>query len=162
MRHLAAVKHGVLRHHHAEIVGKPVDNGSAHAATGAAAGDNEGVGTGIDQIARERRAEERAWVLFRHQNIIVARRDLGDEFIAFRSYAHDGGHLVGEAAGVEILFWRDVGVEHRPAICPEHFQEPGDVADSIPGDFAARRRKFLDRLPEWQPLWCQPCGTARR
>src|SRR5215468_6880940 len=60
MRRRTAVIDRVVRNERPKIVRKTVDDSAAHAAAGGAAGHHDAVGPGIDEIARERRAEERA------------------------------------------------------------------------------------------------------
>ena len=148
MRDAAAVVHRILGHQHAEIEGERVDDAAAHAAARRAAGDDERVGLQVDQVARERRGEERARVLLRDQDLAGLRRDLRDEVVAAFGDRHDGGYLLGEATAVGRLLRRDVRIQDRPAAPAELREEELDVPDGAPGDLAAARRKLLDRFPE--------------
>src|SRR5262249_19571185 len=78
MRYLAAVVHALVRHEDAEIVREAVDHSAAHAAARGATGDHQGVDAALDQIARERRAEERARMLLRQQHVVYLGRHLRD------------------------------------------------------------------------------------
>src|SRR3546814_13225164 len=81
MRRRAAVVDALLRHHDLEVEGEGVAHRGAHAAAGGAAGDEQGVGAEVDQVADQRRAEERARVLLPQQPVALHRRDFGDELV---------------------------------------------------------------------------------
>ena len=60
MRHPAAVVDALFRDRDTEIVGKRIDHACAYAAAGGAAGHDQGVCPEVDQVAGQRRGEERA------------------------------------------------------------------------------------------------------
>ena len=162
MRGRAAVVDRIVRHRDSEIVRERIDDAAAHASGRRASRHHDRVGALLDQIARERRAEERARMLLRHQDIAVARRDLRDEVVAVRRDPHDGRNLVGQPALVEGLLRRHVRIEHRPVLLAKRREKLCDVRDRLPADLAAGGGKFLDRLPRTARIWCRPSDTARR
>src|SRR4029077_4500311 len=149
MRRGGTVIDRILRDKDTEIIiGKSVYHAAANAPACRAAGHNKRIRTEVDQITGQRCAEESAWMLFWQQNVLFARRDLWHERVTLGGNLHDRGDFVREPPVVEVLFRRDMRIDHRPSAFAKIAEQARDIVHRRPADLAAGGRKFLDRFPE--------------
>src|SRR2546429_592384 len=87
-------------------------------------------------VLRPRRAAERARLLLRQEPVALTRGGLRDEVVGARCSPQDRGHLVRQAAVIELLLGRDVGIEHGPAIFSKECEQSRNVLDRGPADLA--------------------------
>src|SRR6185295_9277343 len=98
-----AVVNGVVWYRDAKVEGERVDDAAAHASRRRAPRHHQCIGSRVDQVACQWRAEEGARVFLWQQDVVLTRGDLGDEVIAVAGNGHDGGHLVGKPPLIEGL-----------------------------------------------------------
>jgi hypothetical protein len=95
VRGLAAVKHALLNHRNLEVIRKSIDDASAHATTSGGAGHQHAICVDFVEHANQRRAEEGAGFLLVDDDVVLLRRDLFDNGVAFVPLL---GHIFGRSA----------------------------------------------------------------
>src|SRR5690606_33432676 len=96
-----AVVAGILRNGAAEVIGKAINNRTAYAARCRTADNDHGIAALVDQVARQRCAEEGGRMLLGKENIAFLWRDLRRELIPLRGDTEQCRDLVAKTAGIK-------------------------------------------------------------
>src|SRR3990172_11295219 len=81
MRRVATIVNSVVRKQNSEVIGKAVDDAAANTTARGAAGNDDAVSAGIDQIACERRSEKGTGMFLGNQSVFFMWCDFSDELI---------------------------------------------------------------------------------
>ena len=155
MARLRAVEAALLDDRHAEVVRERIEHRGAHAAAGGGAGDDQAVGPEQHQPRQQVGAVEGAGLLLVDDQVVRARRDLGDDRVAVglhAGWAHALGRaavLPGPGSGVPVVFAAHAGrVEDGQSLAAAGRDQRLDRGHAFPGLGAAGIAPALDRLED--------------